>query len=146
MAAEATPFSRTGLARDRRGRGARGPMVIAGPLNATPPRWRPSRRDDFDNLVMALVERHVTRWPAELAQVEFATQEVPPSPADWDESPDLLGCLMRDGEEKLARIVVFRRPIELRAKTRLERVALLNEVLVEHLAELMGRDPDEFDS
>ena len=44
-----------------------------------------------------------------------------------------------------ARIVVFRRPVELRATTRIERTALVNEVLVEYIAELLGRDPSEID-
>jgi hypothetical protein len=41
--------------------------------------------------------------------------------------------------------VLFRRPIELRARTRLERAALVREVLVEHIAELLGRQADEID-
>jgi hypothetical protein len=38
---------------------------------------------------------------------------------------------------------VFRRPVELRAKNRLERMALVNEILVEQIAELLGRDPGD---
>ena len=33
----------------------------------------------------------------------------------------------------------------LRATTRIERTALVNEVLVEYIAELLGRDPSEID-
>jgi hypothetical protein len=41
--------------------------------------------------------------------------------------------------------VLFRRPIELRATSRLDRAALVNEVLVEHIADLLGRDPSDID-
>ncbi len=41
--------------------------------------------------------------------------------------------------------MVFRRPVEMRAKTRLEQLALVNEVLVEHIADLLGRQPGEIE-
>jgi predicted Zn-dependent protease with MMP-like domain len=53
--------------------------------------------------------------------------------------------LLRATPTSPARIVLFRRPIEMRAGSRRELAALVREVVVEHLADLLGRDPDEID-
>lgn len=95
--------------------------------------------------MLSLVDRLSTRWQHEWGDVEFGTEEVPQLPDDWTDEPVPFGALVRGGATGRPRIVLFRRPIELRAKSRLERAALVNEVLVEHIAELMGRDPSEID-
>jgi hypothetical protein len=106
---------------------------------------RPAPREDFDELVLSLVERLVDRWGAELRAVEFGTEDVPQIPDGWSDEPVPFGALTRATTSSPARIVLFRRPIELRAGSRLERTALVNEVLVEHVADLLGRDPAEID-
>jgi hypothetical protein len=106
---------------------------------------RPTRRDEFDDLVLSLVERLSGRWKSELALVEFGTEDVPRLPDDWTDEPVPFGSLIRGGPAGPHRIVLFRRPIELRATSRLDRAALVNEVLVEHIADLLGRDPSEID-
>ncbi len=118
-------------------------MTLPGPLSPKPQRRRP--RDEFDDLVVSLVERLVGRWERELDDVEFGTEEVPDLPSDWGDEPAPLGAMTPAKPGVPARIVIFRRPVELRAKTRLERSALVNEVLIENIAELLGRDADEID-
>ncbi len=134
---------RRGSVRDRRGRGQRGPIVMAGPMNPEGRTNALTPRDEFDALVLSLVATLTARWPVELAEVEFATEDLPPPPDKW--SDDALGfsCLIRSDGRLPARVVIFRRPVELRAKTRLERSALVNEVLLEHVADLLGCDPHE---
>src|SRR5262245_16510594 len=129
--------------RDRRGRGARGPLVLPAPLSGYAAMARPTRREEFDELVLSLVERLAVRWEVELREVEFGTEDVPQLPPTWTDEPVPFGSLVRATAGSPARIVVFRRPIEMRARTTLERTALVNEVLVEHVAELLGRDPSE---
>jgi hypothetical protein len=92
-----------------------------------------------------LVERLAARWESELEDVEFGTEDVPQIPAEWTDEPVPFGSSVPAGPGRPARIVVFRRPVELRAVTRAERTALVNEVLVEHIAALLGRDPSEID-
>jgi predicted Zn-dependent protease with MMP-like domain len=135
---------RHGSGRDRRGRGARGPLTLPGPLTPAAPDPRPTRREDFDDLVVAVVERLTRRWTAELADVEFGTEDVPQLPADWHE-PIPFGSLVRATATTPARIVLFRRPIEMRVSSRRELAALVREVVVEHVADLLGRDPDDVD-
>jgi hypothetical protein len=134
-----------GRPRDRHGRGVRGPLVLPTPLNRSVPSARPSRREEFDELVLSLVDRLAVRWEHELDDVEFGTEDVPQLPDTWTSDPVPFGSLVRAVPGAPARIVLFRRPIEMRARTRLERTALTNEVLVEHIAELLGRDPSDID-
>ncbi len=136
---------RRGLARNRHGRGLRGPLALPGPLNPDGSRVGQTRSEEFDELVLSLVERLASRWESDLEDVEFGTEDIPQIPDDWQDEPVPFGSLIRAGPSNPARIVLFRRPIELRAKTRIERTALINEVLVEHIAELLGRDPNEID-
>lgn len=111
-----------------------------------------SRSEQFDDYVRESVERLERRWPR-LAEVEFAVQDVP-SPLPGEPEPDLtdaraddvpLGRLIPAASGKPDRIVVFRRPVETRAKGRDDRAALVHEIVVEQVAELLGMDPDEVD-
>jgi predicted Zn-dependent protease with MMP-like domain len=136
---------RTGSIRDRRDRGMRGPAVLAGPL--TPkgaPRTR-SNRDRFDAIVLDVVEALEQRWADELGLVEFAVEETPMLPADWTASTVPLASVVRGKGAEPTRLVLFRRPIELRAETRTDLGALILTVLVEQVSELLGRRPEDVD-
>ncbi|MGN6607773.1 MAG: metallopeptidase family protein, partial [Jatrophihabitans sp.] len=111
----------------------------------------------FDDLVMDAVEELEAAWADELAGVEFAVEEVPPT----GEAPDELaydhdaivdrgvplGRLFRTGVPGIARptIVVYRRPVEARAVERDDRGDLVFAVVAELVAEYLGRDVDEID-
>ncbi len=116
--------------------------MLAGPLSATVP-YEVSRRVQFDDIVLGLVDRYLERWGAELTDVEFGIEDVPDIPVAWGEEPVPFGALIRSKTAGPARIVVFRRPVEMRAKTRVEQIALVNEVLIEHIADLLGKDPGD---
>ncbi len=136
---------RGGSRRDRRGRGPRGPAVLPGPLS---PRGVPatrSRRATFDELVLAVLEDLEERWHDELGLVEFAVEEAPLVPDDWTADTIPLATLVRGGSGKPTRLVLFRRPIELRAETRADLSALVLTVVVEQVSELLGRPPEEID-
>ncbi|WP_326596992.1 metallopeptidase family protein [Streptomyces sp. NBC_01803] len=130
--------------RDRHGRGMRGPVA--------PPQvpLAVSRADTFDSLVHDSAERLRRRLP-QLAGVDFGVQEVPwlpragngSGPADVDGVP--LGGVIRARGGQPDRIVVYRRPVELRARDRDERAQLVHEVVVEQAAELLGLSPESVD-
>ncbi|MFI5615838.1 metallopeptidase family protein [Streptomyces sp. NPDC051567] len=128
--------------RDRHGRGMRGPLAPPQvPLSA-------SRAELFGDLVRDSVERLERRWP-QLAEVEFLVGDVPgpPGGADggWNDEAVPLGALSEPGEGRPARIVVFRRPVEIRTKTRDEKALLVHEIVVEQVAELLGLSPETVD-
>ena len=111
-----------------------------------------SRSEIFDDLVRESVERLERRWP-QLSEVEFAVQDVPgPLPGEPEPDPDdarsddvPLGRLLPAPKGGAARIVVYRRPVESRAKGRDERAALVHEIVVEQVADLLGLDPETVD-
>ena len=140
--------------RDRHGRGLRGPLVpVEVPLSR-------SRAEQFDDLVLDAVEDLERRWERELAGVEFAVEDVPwvehSSPDDVVLDADVLDdasvplarvlpAHREDGREVPPRIVLYRRPLELRAFDRTELADLVHDVVVEQVANLLGLDPDEVD-
>lgn len=108
----------------------------------------------FDDLVMDAVDELEEHWAAELAPLDFAVEDVPPSTADTDVDADVvtdrgvaLGRLFRNGLPEIPQpvLVVYRRPIEARAVDREDRADLVFMVVVDLTAEFLGRDVDEID-
>ena len=131
--------------RDRRGRGLRGPMALPAPLDTAGARLRVSRSQRFDELALGIVDRLKRRWPSELSNVQFGVEETPPITHDWTHDPIPLAALVQPLDGKPARIVLYRRPMELRARGRSELTALLYEVVVERVADLLDKDPEDVD-
>lgn len=100
-----------------------------------------SRADTFRDLVLDSVERLERRFP-QLVDVEFMVMQVP-SVSGEDTVP--LGGSAPAGKDTPARIVVYRRPVEIRTKSRDERALLVHEVVVEQVAELLGLSPESVD-
>ncbi len=99
-----------------------------------------TRADTFRDLVQDSVDRLERRWP-QLADVDFVVMEVPGGAED--SVP--LGGVLSASKGRPARVVVYRRPVELRTKSRDERALLVHEVVVEQVAELLGLSPESVD-
>ncbi len=119
------------------------------PVNRTP-------SEVFDELVLDAVDELEEHWATELAAVEFAVEEVPPldqaAPLDFDPETVLdrgipLGRLYRTGTAGISQpiVVLYRRPIEVRAVDRDDRADLVFMIVAELVAELLGKDVDEID-
>lgn len=126
--------------RDRRGRGLRGPL-----LPPDLPGFR-TRADRFDDLVLDAVERLERRWSRQLEGTEFAVEEVPPSqPAPWEHGGVPLGRYFPADAGLAPRIVVYRRPVETRALDDADLASLVRDVVVEQVAHLLDRAPEDVD-
>ncbi|QCX77018.1 Possibl zinc metallo-peptidase [Streptomyces sp. YIM 121038] len=129
--------------RDRHGRGMRGPVAPPQvPLST-------SRAEAFTDLVQDSVERLERRWP-QLTEIDFLVLEVPPVSGgapdeEWTAETVPLGGTVSASEGRPARVVIYRRPVEIRTKGRDERAALVHEVVVEQVAELLGLSPESVD-
>ncbi len=128
--------------RDRRGRGMRGPALLPGRPGRPPDR---SDRERFDALVLSLVAELEERWHDRLGLVEYAVEDAPQIPDDWDPHTVPLSSLIPGSGGTPTRIVLFRRPIERRSETRADLAALVLTVLVEQVAELLGLAPEDVD-
>jgi len=126
--------------RDRRGRGIRGPLLPPGmPAHRT-------RAERFDDLVLEAVEAVGRRWAEQLSGTEFAVEDVPPSdPAPWESGGVALGRCFPAESGQPARVVVYRRPVESRALDAEDMADLVRDVVVEQVAHLLARTPEEID-
>ena len=134
--------------RDRHGRGIRGSLA---PVGVPLARTRPERFDDFVLDAVEQVERAVKDDAAlsqRLAVVEYGVEEVPPEQAIAAASAGEPLALARTEPATAIgppRVVVYRRPLELRAPDPRDREALVHEVLVDRLADLLGVAIDQLD-
>ncbi|MEU0838624.1 metallopeptidase family protein [Streptomyces sp. NPDC005962] len=127
-----------------------------------------SRAESFVDLVQDSAERLERRWP-QLSGVDFTVLEVPvtgvgggsdgpsahgldghPAPGTgftdgWDGESVPLGRFIAARGDTPDRIVIYRRPVEIRTKNRDERALLVHEVVVEQVAELLGLEPESVD-
>jgi len=141
--------------RDRRGRGLRGLLYPASTPAFT------TRAEKFDAMVLEALEPIEHRWGAELADLDLAVDDVPEvtetSPEDvvWgagvlaDVGVPLAQLVPAgvdpEGLPSRARIVLYRRPLEARARGGADLADLLHEVLIEQVAEYLNVEPDAID-
>lgn len=85
------------------------------------------------------------RWSDRLGLVEYAVEDTPQLPDDWEPGTVPLSSLVRGSGATPTRLVVFRRPLEHRAADRMELEAMVLTVVVEQVAELLGIDPSQVD-
>ena len=120
-----------------------------------------TRAERFDAMVLEALEPIEQRWGAELTELDLAVDDVP----EVDEtSPDEVvwqaGVLADvgvplaqlvpagvdpEGLPSRARIVLYRRPLEARARGGADLADLLHEVLIEQVAEYLNIEPDAVD-
>lgn len=121
-----------------------------------------TRAEQFDALVLEALEPIERRWGPALADLDLAVDEVPEvtetSPDDviWGQGvlADVGVPLAQlvpagvgpDGLPSRARIVLYRRPLEARARGDADLTELLHEVLVEQVAEYLNVDPGTVDN
>jgi predicted Zn-dependent protease with MMP-like domain len=105
-----------------------------------------TRAERFDDLVLDAVDALQRRWSTQLARTEFAVEDVPPSdPAPWETGGVPLGRCFPAEAGQPARVVVYRRPVEARAADTEDMADLVRDVVVEQVAALLARSPEEID-
>jgi predicted Zn-dependent protease with MMP-like domain len=136
------------VTRDRHGRGIRGPLVPRRvPLAMSP-------ADRFDRLASEAVDHVEHRWREQLAGVEFAVDLVPAT--DVDAANPAMDGAIESGGVLLAQIlpgkgrtpthiVLYRKPIELRARNLDDLEDLLHDIVVQVIANYLGLEPEVVD-
>jgi predicted Zn-dependent protease with MMP-like domain len=136
-ASDAAPDARHNPARDRRGRGMRGPAFGPGAPAGRVPAQR-SRRDDFEDVAIEVMSDVESRWFDQLSEVELAVEDIPLLPHTWSAPRVPLSSLVPATGSTPPRLVLYRRPIEHRAETRADLDALVLTVVVEQVADYLG--------
>jgi predicted Zn-dependent protease with MMP-like domain len=120
-----------------------------------------TRAERFDAMVLEALEPIEQRWGTALTDLDLAVDEVPeveqtsPDEVVWQAGvlADVgvpLAQLVPAGVDPAglpsrARIVLYRRPLEARARGGADLADLLHEVLVEQVAEYLNIEPDAVD-
>ena len=105
-----------------------------------------SRRQRFDDLVLDSAARLEGTLGNRLDQVEFAVEDVPPAdPAPWESGGVPLGRAFPAHGRTPARVVVYRRPVESRAESQRELSLIVQDIVVEQVAGLLGMSPEDLD-
>ncbi|MGJ6981400.1 metallopeptidase family protein [Aestuariimicrobium soli] len=124
--------------RDRHDRGLRGPVT---PMGA--PRRNPTPAGWFEECLTASLARIGSLQPGLLEHIDVGVEEVPPV-RDHDTRVALAAAIEASATEP-ARVVVYRRPLEHRSSGRRHLRRLVHRTVVEQLAALTGRTPDDLD-
>ena len=136
------------MRRDRHGRGVRGALAPRSvPLAVSP-------GDRFDRIAREAVEHVEHRWRHQLADVEFAVDLVPPADAVLDQVAAegaiesggvLLAQIVPAHGAQKTHIVLYRKPIELRARDAEDLEDLVHDIVVHVISNYLGLSPDVVD-
>ncbi len=123
--------------RDRHGRGVRGPLAPTSSPTTV------SRAEQFGELVAAAVDRLEPRWGRHLSAVDIEIHDAPDVAVELGVVP--LAASRPATRSDPPVVVVYRRPVELRAPDRPTRVDLVRDLVAEQLAEILGLSPGDLD-
>lgn len=129
--------------RNRHGRGLRGDMMPPGlPGSRT-------RAERFEDLVAESAERLEVLWGQPIAAMLFSVELLPREKSlDYSEAsgrPVPLGRALGASPRRAARVVIYRRPVEQLAGPDVLLPELVHLAVVEQVAELLARSPEEID-
>ncbi|MGO1517842.1 MAG: metallopeptidase family protein [Arthrobacter sp.] len=129
--------------RNRHGRGLRGNLMHPGlPGSRT-------RAERFEDLIAESAERLELLWGQPIASMEFTTELMPRSTSlDYSEAsgrPVPLGRSWGATPRRLARVTIYRRPVEELAGSPMVLPEVVHLAVVEQVAELLLREPEEID-
>lgn len=141
--------------RDRRGRGLRSPL-----LPQSVPAFA-SRSDSFDVTALEAFAEIDAHWHEQLIGLDIAVDDIPrmlprdPESIQWPDEVTADGAIPLarlipagvdvTGQPTRAQIILFRRPLEIRAKRGADLLELVHEVLVQQVATHLGVDEDTVD-
>lgn len=133
--------------RDRHQRGLRGPMALPNRWTRRPVRV-PRRPDDREFFAQALAEAiaSVARsCPQVLQGVTVSMADVPDLPAAWRHHSVPLAAAVESADGQAAEVVVYWRPLQLRAASRDGLRILVRRTLVEQLSLVSGLAVEQID-
>ncbi|RCK70741.1 hypothetical protein DT076_04885 [Desertihabitans brevis] len=133
--------------RDRHQRGIRGPMALPNRFSRQPVRLRRTlpRAEVFDRAVHEAVQRVRHSCPEAVERVEIGVEDVPLLASAWSGDQVPLAAAVEATVDVPGRVVLYRRPLELRAEDTLLLRELVHQTLVEQLAALTGLSVHQID-
>lgn len=133
---------RPGRMRDRRGRGARGPVALPGPLSPDSVPAHMTPRQEFDALVDSVLTSLSKHFDAEPDRVEIIVEEAPLLPAGWA-APVPTSAIVRAVHS--TQVILYRLPLTKRCESAAEVEKDTWDALIERLAEVWELSPEDID-
>ena len=133
--------------RDRHNRGLRGRLAWPNPHTGAPVpiRSRQSRAEFFTLCVHDALAQISANCPRALAGMDVGIEDVPDVGVGWTRDRVPLAAAVSALPDRNGQVVVFRRPLERRARTRQGLRILVFRTIVEPLSEATGIAVDEID-
>ncbi|MFV0450897.1 MAG: metallopeptidase family protein [Propioniciclava sp.] len=133
--------------RDRHSRGFRGRLALPNPYTGAPVPWAggQSRAEFFAVCVHDALAQITDRCPRALAAMDIGVEDVPSSFPAWAPHRVPLAAAASASPTKHGQVVLYRRPLERRARTRSGLRILVFRTLVEQLSEATGIPTEEID-
>ncbi len=133
--------------RERHGRGLRGPLSLPNPYTGAPAPLKQlaGRAAFFTECVADGVRRIQRDCPRALVGIDVGIEDVPEVEGPWSRERVPLAAALGGTRDRPGQIVLFRRPLERRARTRRGLRILVFRTLVEQLSALTGISASELD-
>lgn len=133
--------------RERHGRGLRGPLALPNPLTGDPVPLRrsPHRAEYFTSCVSAALARVSATCPRALEGIDIGVEDVPVVAGPWSRDRVPLAAAIGPEPPKPGQVVLYRRPLELRARSRKGLRILVFRTLVEQLHAVTAIPMEELD-
>ena len=133
--------------RDRHDRGLRGRLAWPNAYTGSPVpiRSRMSRAEFFTTCVRDALAQVTEQCPRALAGMDVGIEDVPEVGVAWTQDRVPLAAAVSALPDRNGQVVVFRRPLERRARTRQGLRILVFRTIVEQLSEATGIPVDEID-
>ena len=133
--------------RDRHGRGIRGRLAFPNPWTGSPVplRAKQSRAEYFTLCVHQALAGIADDCPRALVVVDVGIEDVPTIQPSWAPDRVPLAAAVSRTPTANAQIVLYRRPLEHRARTRRGLRILVLRTLVEQLGDVTGIPAEELD-
>lgn len=122
-------------------------MALPNRYTGAPVRLRraPERSEVFDRAVREALARVAAACPEAVAGIEVGIEDVPLLATAWSGDRVPLAAALEPTGSTPGRVVVYRRPLELRADDSAMLRVLVHQTLVEQLAALTGLSVDQID-
>ncbi|WP_232549448.1 metallopeptidase family protein [Propioniciclava soli] len=136
-----------GSARDRHQRGLRGRLALPNPYTGAPAplRGRQNKAEYFTMCVHDALTQISDHCPRALAGIDIGVEDVPGVIPAWAPNRVPLAAAVSATPNTNGTVVVYRRPLERRARTRRGLRILVFRTIVEQLSEATGIAVDEID-
>mgnify|MGYP001616188673 CR=1 FL=1 len=133
--------------RDRHNRGLRGRLAWPNPYTGAPVpmRARQTKAQFFVTCVQDALGQIQQHCPRALASMDVGIEDVPDVGIAWTQDRVPLAAAVSALPDQNGQVVVFRRPLERRARTRHGLRILVFRTIVEQLSEATGIPVDEID-